>query len=277
MEKNSELYFTTGEFAKMLGVTKHTLFHYDEIGLFSPAIKEENGYRFYYIWQMDTFEVIRALQKLGMPLKEIRQYMQDRSPERFLAMMENQKKQIDEEIGRLKSMKHFIQMEQADVEEARNAVLDAPELRMCGEEYLLMTRVKSEAKGNPERSLGEEIGFHVKLREKHNIRMGAVGAICSLKDLEQGIYDRYYKIYTRLDKKRTALKPEVKPAGEYVELYYRGYGGSMEYPYGLIREFAHKRGLMLSDDWYEDLLLDELTVKRYEDYVVKVSVKIAAN
>ena len=38
MEKQSELYFTTGEFARILGVRKHTLFHYDEIGLFSlPA------------------------------------------------------------------------------------------------------------------------------------------------------------------------------------------------------------------------------------------------
>ncbi len=68
MEKQSELYFTTGEFARILGVGKHTLFHYDEIGLFSPAIKEENGYRYYFVWQMDTFEVIRALQKLGMSL-----------------------------------------------------------------------------------------------------------------------------------------------------------------------------------------------------------------
>ena len=42
MEKKSELYFTTGEFARILGVRKHTLFHYDEIGLFSPALKEEN-------------------------------------------------------------------------------------------------------------------------------------------------------------------------------------------------------------------------------------------
>ena len=65
MEKKSELYFTTGEFARILGVRKHTLFHYDEIGLFSPALKEENGYRYYFVWQMDMFEGIRALQKLG--------------------------------------------------------------------------------------------------------------------------------------------------------------------------------------------------------------------
>ncbi len=52
MEKKSELYFTTGEFARILGVRKHTLFHYDEIGLFSPALKErtDTGIILYGRW-----------------------------------------------------------------------------------------------------------------------------------------------------------------------------------------------------------------------------------
>lgn len=31
---NQERYIKTGEFAKLVGVTKHTLFYYDKIGLF---------------------------------------------------------------------------------------------------------------------------------------------------------------------------------------------------------------------------------------------------
>ena len=61
MDQRSELYFTTGEFAKILGVKKHTLFHYDEIGLFSPAVKEDNGYRYYFVWQMDALSLIHIL------------------------------------------------------------------------------------------------------------------------------------------------------------------------------------------------------------------------
>ena len=29
-------YLTTGELAQLMGITKHTLFHYDDIGLFQP-------------------------------------------------------------------------------------------------------------------------------------------------------------------------------------------------------------------------------------------------
>ena len=40
-------HFTTGEFARLCGVSKHTLFHYDEMGVFSPSGRGENGYRYY--------------------------------------------------------------------------------------------------------------------------------------------------------------------------------------------------------------------------------------
>ena len=43
---NNERYITTGEFAKLTGVTKQTLFYYYNIGLFSQENKKENGYRF---------------------------------------------------------------------------------------------------------------------------------------------------------------------------------------------------------------------------------------
>lgn len=52
MDRN--LYMTTGEFAALMGVSKHTLFHYDDIGLFSPEYVAENGYRMYSLYQLET-------------------------------------------------------------------------------------------------------------------------------------------------------------------------------------------------------------------------------
>ena len=71
----NDMRFTTGEFAALCGVTKHTLFHYDEIGIFSPAIRGENGYRYYAPAQIEVFQVIAVLKELGMPLAEIRAYL----------------------------------------------------------------------------------------------------------------------------------------------------------------------------------------------------------
>lgn len=66
---NRNLYMTTGEFAKLMGVTKETLFHYDEIGLFCPECVTENGYRQYSVNQVEVMNTILLLKELGMPLK----------------------------------------------------------------------------------------------------------------------------------------------------------------------------------------------------------------
>lgn len=68
-------YLTTGEFARLAGVTKHTLFHYDEIGLFQPELTDTNGYRYYTVDQLDVFDIIYTLKNLGMPLGQIRDYL----------------------------------------------------------------------------------------------------------------------------------------------------------------------------------------------------------
>ena len=270
MEKQSELYFTTGEFARILGVRKHTLFHYDEIGLFSPALKEENGYRYYFVWQMDMFEVIRALQKLGMSLGEIKEYMENRSPERFMSMMDGKKRQIDEEIRRLKNMKRFILHEEESVRLAMNTALDEPRLVERDREYLLVSDISA----GLERKAAVEIAEHVRMQEKYNGAVGAVGSIYLGEDLERGIYDRCVKVYTRLDKKTVSHRVQNRPEGTYVELYSRGHLWNMEKSYRLITAFAGERGIRLGKIWYEDLMLDELTVKAYEQYIAKVMVPV---
>lgn len=270
MENHAELYFTTGEFARILGVKKHTLFHYDEIGLLSPAMKAENGYRYYFVWQMDVFEVIKALQKLGMPLEEIKEYIENRSPQRFMDMMEEKEEQIDQEIEHLKRMKRFIRNERQNITEAFSCTLGVPRVVERRGDYLLVSGITAE----DERKTAVEIAEHMRVQEKFHGAMGAVGSICLKSDLEQAVYNRYVKVYTKLEKKAASSRVMKRPAGEYVELCYRGYAWDMEMPYTVISRFADRNGLVTGQMWYEDLLLDELTVRGYEDYIVKVIVPV---
>ena len=76
-------YLTTGELTQLMGITKHTLFHYDDIGLFQPKYINEKGYRFYSIDQIDILNTILVLRDLDMPLKEIQTYVSQRTPELF--------------------------------------------------------------------------------------------------------------------------------------------------------------------------------------------------
>lgn len=175
MEKCPGLYFTTGEFAEILGVKKHTLFHYDEIGLLSPAVTEDNKYRYYYVWQIDTFAAIKMLQKLGMPLEDIKRYMQNRSPEHFYSMMDEKEAQVNQEIERLKQVKKIISTERKNVAKAQSACLNSPKIVPRPDGWLLLSNVEDDS----HRKMAKEISQHVCMWEQSKVNIRAVGSICS--------------------------------------------------------------------------------------------------
>ena len=108
-----ERYLTTGEFARLTGVTKHTLFHYDAIGLLCPEVKLDNGYRYYTFSQLDIFEIISSLKELNMPLQEIKAYVDGRTPESLLKLFERENLIIEERMQKLRQMQRWMK-EKAD-------------------------------------------------------------------------------------------------------------------------------------------------------------------
>lgn len=122
-----DTYMTTGEFAKLMKISKHTLFHYDEIGLFCPEALGENGYRYYSIYQMETLDTILQLKKTGMSLQEIKAFLEKRSADNFIKTFEIKQREIDREIRRLQSMKEWMTQRKNKIQYAQNC--DFSELR----------------------------------------------------------------------------------------------------------------------------------------------------
>ena len=87
---------TTAQFAKLHNVNKRTLHYYDDIGLFSPCHKGENGYRYYDYSQSIDFEYIRMLKEINLSIEEIKDFVRDDqiiitiAPGKTLAWLEEQ-------------------------------------------------------------------------------------------------------------------------------------------------------------------------------------------
>lgn len=112
LKSNRDAYLTTGEFAKLAGVSKHTLFHYDKIGLLSPEIKlPENQYRYYSISQLELLEIITLLKELDMPLSEIKSYLDNRTTSLFIELLTKEQTLIREKIQAMQQMERWIQEE----------------------------------------------------------------------------------------------------------------------------------------------------------------------
>ncbi len=75
MKKYGENLFQIGEVANILGVTRKAILVYEDMGLVTPAVKdEESGYRYYTADNMTQIRSIRSLQALGLSLKEVEEY-----------------------------------------------------------------------------------------------------------------------------------------------------------------------------------------------------------
>ena len=116
-----EKLLTCGTFAKICGIEKHVLFHYDEIDLFKPIYVNEKGYRYYSYHQYDTFKVIMALKKLGMSLKDIKTYLDKRNPQLFLELLNQQEHKLIEYINELQQIHEMLKNFKTLTSDALNA------------------------------------------------------------------------------------------------------------------------------------------------------------
>ena len=91
MEQKNYLY-SSGDFAKLVGVNKRTLHYYNDIGLFCPKEIGENGYHYYTCFQFAELELILTLRKIGLSIDEIREYATKTSKKTLLLRCRSKKK-----------------------------------------------------------------------------------------------------------------------------------------------------------------------------------------
>lgn len=102
-------YYRTAAFAQLAGMNKKTLQYYDEIGLFRPARVEENGYRYYSIFQLDRLALIAALKDLGLPLKEIKRYLDSGDLALMDQLLDQQSRELARRLAQLNARKAMLE------------------------------------------------------------------------------------------------------------------------------------------------------------------------
>ena len=89
------------EFAEFVGVKQSILRYYDEIGLFSPAERGENNYRYYSLPQIQTIKLIETFRSLNLPLKQIKEVMESRTPESMVELLSDYEVKLNGDLRAL--------------------------------------------------------------------------------------------------------------------------------------------------------------------------------
>ena len=98
--------YTVGEMAKLLGVPASTLRYYDKEGLLPFVERSPGGIRMFQEKDYEWLQIIECLKKTGMPLKDIRTYIDmamrgDETIEQRLKMIEKQRQAVRAQMSEL--------------------------------------------------------------------------------------------------------------------------------------------------------------------------------
>ena len=107
------------EVSKLTGVSVRTLHYYDEIGLLKPDSIGENNYRLYHERNLRQLQQILFFRELGIPLKKIKQIIQNPDFDSIEAL-EMQRKVLEEKREKLSELiatiDKTIQFERGEIE-----------------------------------------------------------------------------------------------------------------------------------------------------------------
>lgn len=105
--------YAIGEIAEKMNLSIHTLRYYDKEGLLPFVQRTENGRRVFSDRDIILLSTIECLKATGMPLKDIRQYVdwcvegKETIPQRY-ELVKNQKKVLEDQMAQLQKMLNAI-------------------------------------------------------------------------------------------------------------------------------------------------------------------------
>jgi DNA-binding transcriptional MerR regulator len=91
---------TIGRFAGLTGLSTHALRHYDEVGLLTPAVVDEQSrYRRYRRDQAGVARLIAALRWADLPIEDIREVLADPDGPEARAALEGHRRRLSRQHG----------------------------------------------------------------------------------------------------------------------------------------------------------------------------------
>lgn len=269
--ENEIIKLTVSQFAKLHNVNKRTLHYYDEIGIFSPDYKGDNGYRYYDYMQGVDFEYIKMLKELNMGLDEIKKYIDNPNEEDFKEIAEVKIKEINQEIKLLNRRKEVLEdklQKLSKCDEVRNK--NYMKVVECEEEKFFYTPFKFE-----DDDLKQLIS-HIKDVWTVDEYCKGIGSFVSVEKIQRGEFEEYDGLFIEMLDDINSDNTIIKPKGKYICAYHMGDWDTLPDFYGEIVEYAEENNLTLVGYSFE-IGMNDFAISDMEDYITQIMIRVEEN
>ena len=255
------------KFAEFSGIKQSVLRYYDEIGLFSPIHRGENGYRYYSPQQLITVKQINVLSNLRTSLKDISELEKKRSPKNVLDLLIKQESKFDLEMHQLQVAYSITHMFRKLIQTGLSA--NEHEISDCEMNSVPIIMGPINDFGNNQFFYETFIQF---CQNSKNIRINLSYPV--------GGYFETINDFIKEPSRPTrffSLDPsgyDEKHAGRYLVGYSRGYYGHMGNSPERLIEYAKQHNLVFNGPLYVIYLHDQISIKEPSQYLAQFSIPI---
>lgn len=266
------MHLKINDIAKLYDISAHTLRYYEEIGLVIPE-RSENNYRAYTHKQMEELNVIRDLRKFGIPLLQIKEYLENKTVEKTAQFIHQEKTAINKQIQQLLIHQEMLVERENLLIEAKNIVDGDITI-----EYFPQRRIIAE---NDYHVATEDVDFALKvLHKKYEeslsyLNQNLFGSLIQIRennDLEELFYKVFY-ICRDTDTIQDSLV-KVLPEGQYLTISYHGDYIKTEIYLNTLKNYAKENKLTIKSEFHELYLIDFNETNLPAEYVTQIQALI---
>ena len=255
------------DFSQLTGIKQSTLRYYDDLGLFSPAQRGENGYRYYTPRQIITINSINLLHELDMSIRETSKIQQNRSPELLYDIFSAKEETLKAELLRLERTYNVVSTMKRLIQIGLSADEHAIEVRYLDELPIVI--------GPPTDWSTSDYFYDTFLdfcsaakQYRIDLRLPVGGLYNSFDTFvkQPGKPNYFFSIDPKgLDK---------RPAGKYVSVFQRGYYGEADDHIERTQKYFEQNGLTPIGPLYHIYLHDELSIENPDNYLLNATVAV---
>lgn len=257
------------EFGKIVDIDRKTLIYYDQIGLFTPRIKRENGYRQYHPSQVYELCIIMALADAGLSLSEIKPYTQNRNPDEITAVF---KKQIPKLKNRLRRIESVIDMMEQRIQAVGSVTalqINKVEISPRPESYLYLSQPLEIDKSSAYDERWNQ--FFIDCYQKNISKVYLVGFLIAKESIMQNQADIAKCFAFRVNDPQRAN--HILPGGTYAMMYCnRLYAANVDYQ--TARSQIEMLGYRIIGDSFEEGVIDDVMSLDNSHFISKLQIPV---
>lgn len=247
-KENIKNYLSITQVAKYRNVSTDTLRYYDKIGLFKPDyVDPVNERRYYSMEQCEKLGTILELRAMEIPIKDIHEFMQNRTVNKSEEILNIQLSLLNKEIEEKQQLRKVLldKLEFIKVQKESKVPLDTPLFKTIPERYALF--------GKEGKLSSKDVALEYMRLEKSMEGLSPIFATNKMAiEIPVSIHTNLHHETVRPVIFYTGAKKEQKnickiPGGKYVCMYINDDKGNLEEKIDSIKQYARNEGVEMEE------------------------------